>query len=90
MLGKQIRLRHFIDENKCSFILAVDQVIPQGLHPALENPLQALAKLKGADFDAFLLHAGLAKLAGSALVGGKPFIIPFLFHRPGFHIHNAL
>jgi DhnA family fructose-bisphosphate aldolase class Ia len=75
MLGKQIRLRQFMDENACSFILAVDQVIPQGLHPALEDPLKALEKLGGADFDALLLHSGLAKLAGRALVGGKPFII---------------
>jgi fructose-bisphosphate aldolase/2-amino-3,7-dideoxy-D-threo-hept-6-ulosonate synthase len=75
MFGKQIRLRQILDWQNRSFILAADQVIPQGLHTALQDPIVALEKLKEAKFDAFLLHSGIVKLARNTLIGGKPFII---------------
>lgn len=75
MFGKQIRLAQLLDPQGHSFVLAVDQVIPQGLHGALQDPIMALEKLKDADFDALLLHSGIVKLAGKALIGGKPFIV---------------
>lgn len=75
MFGKQIRLGQILSKDRRSFILALDQVIPQGLHTALQDPVEALEKLKEANIDAFLLHSGIVKLAKDALVGGKPFII---------------
>lgn len=75
MFGKQIRLRQFTDEKQRCFILAIDQVIPQGLHPAISQPVRVLEQLANANFDAFLLHAGIVKLAGHVLAGGKPFIL---------------
>ncbi len=75
MFGKHIRLRQILDKNRRGFIIALDQVIPQGLHPALQDPLKALERLNAAEVDVFLLHSGLVKLAGHILAGGKPFII---------------
>ena len=75
MVGKQIRLRQFTDEQQRCFILAIDQVIPQGLHPALSQPVRVLEQLSDANIDAFLLHAGIVKLAGHVLAGGKPFLL---------------
>lgn len=75
MFGKQIRLAQIFDKDRRCFILAMDQAIPQGLHAALQDPVEALENLKDANLDAFLLHSGIVKLAKNALVGGKPFII---------------
>jgi len=73
--GKLVRLREFVSEQNRSFIIAIDQVIPRGLHPALQDPLALLTTLAQVPCDALLLHSGLVKLAAPILAGRKPFII---------------
>jgi len=74
-VGKIIRLQQIMDDRNRSFIIAVDQFIPRGLHPALKDPLDILRMISKSDCNALLLHSGLLKMAAPIIAGKKPFII---------------
>lgn len=73
--GKLIRLRQFLDPSGRTFIVAIDQTIPQGLQSALTDPVSVIEQLMSCQVDALLLHSGLIKVAASVLAGHKPFLV---------------
>lgn len=73
MAGKTIRLASWL-RNGRTVLVALDQVIPRGLHPAVADPGQLLEWL-AAQVDGLVLHAGLATRHASRLMGGCPWLM---------------
>lgn len=74
MLGKQLRLASWL-RNERTLLVALDQLLPRGLHPALGDPGPLLAWLAAGAVDGLVLHAGIAVQYSSRLAGGCPWLM---------------
>ena len=74
MVGKQLRLASWLRKGR-TVLVALDQLVPRGLHPALADPGPLLAWLAAGAVDGLVLHAGIAAQYSSRLAGGCPWLM---------------
>ena len=69
--GKVLRLASWL-KGKRTFVLAIDQTIPHGIHPSL---LGKMDRWNSGPWDALVVHAGIVKAYTEDFAGGKPFLL---------------
>lgn len=74
MVGKQLRLASWL-RNRRTLLVAFDQLVPRGLHPALADPGPLLTSVAAGPADGLVLHAGIATQYSSRLAGGCPWLM---------------